>query len=461
MAKIKATLTFPRFKYVSGDPPLGICYIASYLRQHEDAEVSILDTTFNHSMRYCKEFLEEKSPDIVGVFVDTLMFNDALEVINLAKQMGAFTVAGGPHATILPCTLVDAADVVVTGEGERTFTHIARALNHGWDMSDIPGICYKKNGKIIENDPACSQEPLDSLPFPAIDLLDMKDYLKYWYYLDCVDMGLKGTTMITSRGCPFGCTYCQPTLNNIFGRKLRHRSPLNVVSEMKFLNKNYGINAIFFHDDTMTVNKEWILEFCNLLEDARLDMLWGCNSRMNTIDSQVLERMHKVGLRNIHFGIESGSQKTLDEVYKKGIKLEDVSEKLKLTKHMGIHTFGFFMLGAPEETREDIKRTIDFAVSLDLDEASFSITNPLPGTHLYDMVAQDERYSISEDYSDFDYYRNRAWTNGFLSPQKLKDYQRKALLRFYLHPKRFGYMRRHFTSKAGAVKLCNKLRRFF
>lgn len=461
---MKVSLVFPRFEYKSGDPPLGLAYIASYLRANSGAEVNILDATFHQSHECIRSSIECERPDIIGIFTDTVMFKDAMRIAEYAKDCGTFVVMGGPHVTVLPETVADRVDVAVIGEGECTFAEIVKRFGLD-DIESIEGVWLNKNGKVFKNPrrnpPQADNGHLDAFPFPALDLLEMDKYAESWNYLDCVDMGIRGTTMITSRGCPYRCTYCQPTLENIFGKKLRHRSPRNVVDEMKYLKRNYNIDGIFFHDDTLTANKKWLTEFCNLLEKENPDLLWGCNSRINTINEELMSMMYRVGLRNIHLGIESGSQRILDSIYQKAIKLDDVKRVIRAAKKIGIHTLGFFMLGAPTETPEEIESTINLSLSLDLDEATFSITTPLIGTYLYDMIKSDSRYTLSNDFSDFNYYKKRAFFGDDLTYNKLKYFQKRALFSFYTHPKRWRYVLTHLLSIKGLIKLFNKLKRFF
>jgi anaerobic magnesium-protoporphyrin IX monomethyl ester cyclase len=459
-SNIRVSLVFPRFEYKSGDPPLGIAYIASYLRANTRVEVNILDATFHQSHKQIRSSIELEKPDIVGIFTDTIMFSDAMKVAEYARDNDAFVVMGGPHVTVLPETVIDHVDVAVIGEGEYTFTEIVKRFKTS-NFESIEGVWLKRKGSIKKNPRRSSKNrTLDEFPFPAFDLLEMDKYVEYWSYLDSVDTGLKGTTMITSRGCPFKCTYCQPTLDNVFGKKLLHRSPDNVVEEMRILKRMYEIDGIFFHDDTLTVDKKWLAEFCHILEKERLGLLWGCNSRIDTVNGEIMKMMNRAGLRNIHFGIESGVQRVLDKVYKKAIRLEDIKGVINEASKIGIHTLGFFMFGAPSETIEEIEATIELSRSLDLDEATFSITTPLIGTYLYEMIKGDNRYTISDDYADFNYYKNRAFAGDELSNKKLEYYQKKALFLFYTNPKRWNYVIKHLLSIKGLIKLFNKLRRF-
>ncbi len=452
---MKICLIFPRFEYKSGDPPLGLAYIASALKKNK-IETSILDTTFNPSFEYVESYLKQQKPDIIGIYVDTIMFNDAIKVIKIAKKLDIFTIAGGPHPTILPETIIEYVDVVARGEGEEIIIDIIKNLNN---LEKVNGIWYKENNKIIKNPPKEPIKDMDKIEFPSRDIIDMDNYIKDWHYMDSVNPNLKGTNIVASRGCPYHCTFCQPTLNSIFGAKLKKRSPENLVEEIKQIKKDYKVDAIFFHDDTLTADKKWVREFCNLLEKENLNLLWSCNTRVDTIDKELMKVMYSVGLRGLHIGVESGSPGILNEIYKKGINLEKVKEVINSARKIGIHTLCFFMLGAPTETKEEINKTIKFAYSLKCDEASFSITSPLPCTDLYNVIKK-EGYELSEDFSDFNYYSKRAFQDPKLPYKKLKYYQKKALILFYLHPYRWGYVLKHILSIKGWKKMLIKIRRF-
>lgn len=451
---MKICLVFPRFKYQFEDSPLGIAYVASSL-QDRGIDVSILDATFDTTFDDIENYLKKNKLDIVGIYSDTSMFNDAVKVAGIVKKLGIFSIAGGPHPTIMPETMIPYVDIVVIGEGEETIIDI---INNLKNLKKVKGIWYKKDGKIIKNPLREPIKNLDKLNFPARELLDMESYIKNWHYLDSVDLGLRGASIVASRGCPFQCTYCQPTLRSIFGPKLKKRSPKNVIEEIKQLKKNYNLDAIFFHDDTLTADKKWVKEFCKLLKKEKLNLVWACNTRVDTIDEDLMKEMYSTGLRGMHIGVESGSQRILNEIYRKGINLDKVKKVVEMARRTGIHSLCFFMIGAPSETEKEINKTMKFACSLKCDEVTFSITSPLPCTYLYYMVKK-KGYKLSDNFSDFNYYSKRAFQDPNLPYKKLRYYQKKAFLLFYLHPYRWGYILKHIISIKGWKKMLIKIRR--
>jgi radical SAM superfamily enzyme YgiQ (UPF0313 family) len=286
----------------------------------------------------------------------------------------------------------------------------------------------------------------------------MDKYLRSWYYLDSISPNLRGTNLVAGRGCPYQCSFCYPGLSKIFGHNIRTRSPENVISEIKLLIAQYEIKTLFFHDDTFTLNRNWVFKLCTLIEKETPGLLWACNTRANTIDEELMSRMRQAGLRCIHLGIESGSQRILDEVYHKGITLKQVHDVCNMAKRNKVSVLGFFMLGAPGETLKEVEKTIKLARDLPIQEATFSITCPLPGTYLYETMAQEHR--LSEDFADYNYYSRRPFDDGVLNFSKLKSMQRKALITFYLQPRRWGYIWKHLSSLSGIRKALTKARRF-
>ncbi|MBU2443282.1 MAG: B12-binding domain-containing radical SAM protein [Nanoarchaeota archaeon] len=456
---MKLMLVFPRMKHKTGDSPIGICSIAAYLKKHTDADVFVLDTTFDISFEHIKERFRKDKPDIVGIYVDTLMCNDAIKIAKIAKKMGFFVLIGGPHPTVMPESVKNCSDLIVLGEGETTIKDV---LDHfeTRNFENVNGIIFKNKTEWLKTPKRDFIQNLDSLEYPDFDLVDMNKYLNLWHIFDSYNPNIKGANIIASRGCPYNCSFCQPTLRALFGDVVRHRSPENVIDELKILKKKFSIQAFFLQDDTFNINKDWVKKFCSLLKKEKLGLLWACNVRVNTLKNlKEVKMMYDSGLRIVHIGVESGSQRILNEIYQKGIKLKDVPVAIDNLNKIGIKSLCFFMLGAPTETKEEIEQTIKFAVSLNATEITASIATPLPGTKLLETMKK--KYKISNDFSKFDYYNNRAFEDKNLSFEELKRYQRKLLFKFYIHPKRWFYIFKHITHIKGWKKMFLKLKRFF
>ena len=329
----KIVLVYPRFRYPSGDIPYGIAQVASYLRQGLDAEVLVWDATFNPSHCAFEDFLARTRPAAVGIGVSTVMFGDAVRIAAAARHRGAFVFAGGPHATVLPESLLasENVDAVVMGEGEETTLELMRNFFDGGHR-ETAGAWIKQGETILRGAPRGFIRDLDALPDPAWDLLPMRAYMKAWYQLDAHDPGLQGTGLIASRGCPFHCSFCQPTLAKIFGDRVRFRSPQRIMSELTALVNAYGIRGFWFFDDSFTVSKKWLLEFCATLKGSGLGLPWGCTTRANLVDEESMTAMAEAGLVRMGIGIESAHPRILDGVYRKGIRVEDAVATLKLAR---------------------------------------------------------------------------------------------------------------------------------
>jgi anaerobic magnesium-protoporphyrin IX monomethyl ester cyclase len=454
---MKVALVFPRFKYPSGDPPLGLGYLAASLIKETDAELNVFDATFARSREKFAAELTREPFDLMGFSVMTTQIDDALFLARAVKHRhpAVKIVFGGPHPTLLPGKVLASpeVDAAVIGEGERTLVEL---VNAGNVFDKVRGIMYRRDGTVVRTEERGWITDLDSLPFPARERLPMKRYLDSWFQLDSVSPRLTGTNILASRGCPYACSYCQPTLNTLFGKKTRRRSPENILAELAELKDKLNINAFLFADDTFNLDREWLRRFCEKLSASRLGLVWGCNIRANLARPDDLAMMREAGLRKILMVIESANERVLDEVYQKGITLEQVREGVEAAHRLGLKIQGYFMLGAPGETACDLRATLRLARTLPLDDATFSLTTPLPGTLLYDKTAA----SVSLPITQFDYYKRYAYGNAFgLSSWKLRFYKRLAYASFYLSPGRILSTLGILLNPARALKTLMKLKR--
>lgn len=458
------TFVFPRFKYPSGDFSLGLAALSAYIkRELPETRVSLIDASFSPRFDHVRAELQRLNPDIVGIYMDTLMLGDALQVAVQARALGCYVVAGGPHPTILPETVIehDAVDAICIGEGEETITELIAEFDGGRRFERVAGLWHKARGVIKRNPVRPPIADVDSLPFPDVGLFDAENYISNFIQLDSYNPNLRGLSVIVSRGCPFTCSYCQPTLNAIFGKRFRIRSPEHVAAELKQLKERYSLDAVYFQDDTLTVSRKWVMGFCDLLERERLGITWACNTRADVIDREMLSRMKAAGLVKVKVGVEAFCDRIRNEIYNKGITLEQVNQLVDTASDLGVQVAGFFMLGAPTETATDIRNTIRFAAGSGLKEANFSVTVPLPKTSLHQM-AREKGWQIPEQYSDFDYYHavRPPMATDDVSPEKLERYKQWAYLSFYLHPKRLLHTFRIVFGFRSFKKAILKLKRF-
>jgi radical SAM superfamily enzyme YgiQ (UPF0313 family) len=461
---LKIALVFPRTRYPSGQPPLGILSLAACLRQQEMAvEIDVIDPTFaRQPLRTMREQLLAKAYDLVGVSVMTSMLHEAVYASRAAREAPnqPLVVWGGPHPTVLPEEAIehDCVDVIALGEAEETFSELVAA---GGDPEGIAGLWYKRDGQVIRNAPRMPIEDLGMLPHPARDLIDMAAYAKAWYSLTAASPELRGTSVIASRGCPFSCTYCQPTLDRIFGPRLRRRPVAHVMDELRELREVYGLDAFMLEDDTFIAHNHWALDFAHQLQASGLDYQWGCNVRADLVvkGPELMEEMARAGLVQVNMGIESGTQRILDEIYDKRITVEEVKEAVAICNALGLRIGGYFMLGAPTETLREVIHTIEYAARLGIDEAAFNVTTPLPGTYLWDKTQE----LVGHDLPDFDYYQRSVYrSKDVLSPRALDLLKKWAYLRFYaLTPRRaWRILLADVLSFAGLRKLWMRMKRF-
>ncbi len=365
--------------------PLGLAYIAAVL-ENEGNDVEIIDT---NAEKVSDKHLQRRvsDADIVGITGMITEYQQVLKITNIIKEADQHikVVLGGPLATTLPQELLQTsqADFVVIGEGEGTIVNLTSAIKRGGNFVDVKGIGYKDGNRIFIADLPESIANLDTVPFPARHLLDMDRYVQNQFHNFSSKMEgfgkIKSTNLITSRGCPYSCTFC---FRDMWGNRWRGRSPENIVEEMEFLYARYGMNGFFFNDDTFVLDRNRVFEFCNLLKKRKLNAAWLCNGRVNLMTKELLEAMYEAGCREIAYGIESGNQQMLDSL-KKNITLEQVRNAVKWTKDAGISANGYFMIGLPGETKKAIRQTIALAEELDLAFYGFSLVTPLPGTELY------------------------------------------------------------------------------
>jgi radical SAM superfamily enzyme YgiQ (UPF0313 family) len=247
------------------------------------------------------------------------------------------------------------------------------------DLENINGLYYWNDGEIISNGPPDLIDDLDSIPFPARHLLNFDPYL--------VPPGMirgfvKGrvTTIFTSRGCPYPCTYCASS--NVQGKKIRRRSVANVVQELEALVRDYRINGFYICDDLVTGDHEWIIEFSEKLKAKSLGLVWACQSRVDTLDDEMLAAMRSSGCVQIDFGVESGSDKTL-KTMKKSTSVEAARHAFSMTRKAGVRSCATFIIGFPNETEQDMEETFEFAKEINADYTAFYFLTPYPGTPIY------------------------------------------------------------------------------
>jgi len=428
---MKILLALPRFR-PNTNPPLGLAYVAACLKR-TDSEVEILDPTFE-GLKYAEKRLKKADYDILGVSCYTMNYTKGLGFAEIAKRANpdCLTIFGGVHPTILPDEVIKEklVDIVCVGEGEETMVKLATAIREGKSFSLVNGIVYKEDGRIIRNPPSRLREDLDDIPFPQRDLLPMKKYLNARIGRAAWTVEQPATSILATRGCPFHCTFCSSHL--IFGRRVRYRSPSNVVDEIEELVRNYGIRGLSFIDDTFTLKREFVSEICKELRNRRLKLEWACNARPDTVTKEMLEEMKGAGCVVLAYGVESGNQRILDNILKKGITLKEVENAFRIASEVGIKIDAYFMMGTPGETIEDMRETINFAKKLNPDAVNFSLTIPMPKTELFE-IAKKEGKITAMSWDEYDYTGKPIFVSDKFDSMAVQRLFRKAKISFYLN----------------------------
>lgn len=421
---MRVLLVNPRMS-ASSQPPLGLAYIAAYLKSNGYPSVSIIDTTWED----LDERLDMLSdiPDVVGIQIMTPYCTRAITAAEKirARFPNVRLIVGGPHPTADPQHTLDAInpDFGVIGEGEVTFLQLVQALESGRGADQVNGSFYRSaGGALVTNSARDFIADLDEIPFPDRKSLPMDFYLRRGIMQEFGFKALRATTILTSRGCPHRCIYC----SRLLGRKVRHRSWENTLEEIDLLVGEYGIDGLFIVDDTFTVNRRWTTEFCEQLQrrDYRLEI--AINSRVDAITPDFLKILKAAGVSSVAFGVESGDQEILNTL-KKGIRLEQVEEAVRYTREAGIKVKGYFMVGAPGETLQTMRKSVEFARKLPFNQVQFSIVTPYPGTELWDIANEGHLVKDFGEALDKGFSQSGVMSTGTLSPEEIwRFYQREC-----------------------------------
>ncbi len=371
-------------------PPLGTLYAASLLRTH-GYNVSLFDSMLAPGPEELIPYLQNENPDFFVLYDDgfnyltkmclTNMRNAAFKMIRLAKQKGCIViVCSSDAADHYEKYLAEGADFVIIGEGEQTLLQLVDVLgNRNTELINIPGIAYLQQDALIKTVRRPVMKELDELPFPAWDLVTIEAYRKVWLK----QHGYFSLNMATTRGCPFKCNWCAKP---IYGNRYNSRSPQNVVEELKMLHVTFSFDHIWFCDDIFGLKPGWVHEFANLVQKENLHFRFKIQARADLmLQEDYIEDLARAGCTTIWMGAESGSQKVLDAM-DKGIHVPQIYEATRLLKKHGIRPCFFIQFGYPDETKEDIRKTIGMINELLPDEIGISVSYPLPGTAFYERV---------------------------------------------------------------------------
>lgn len=409
-------------------PPLGIAYMAGVL-QENNIDVEILDASAEDmDFKDVEKELLKRKPDLVALTALTPTIGRALETAQVVKETlpDSIVVMGGYHPTFnFIETLEDEnVDIVIRGEGEYIMLNLVQALENQSSLHDVKGIVFEdKNSKeIVVNPEAPLIQDLDELPFPALNLLPMKKYR-------LLDMDTHMTTMITTRGCPMQCSFCSSAA--MHGKKIRERSVENIVDEIEYLNTNYDIDTIAFMDDTFTLKKRKVMAICDEIFKRNIEIMWGCTSRVDTLDEKLLKKMKEAGCITIFIGVESADQQQLDNMCK-NTTIAKIENAFKIAHKLKIRTIASVALGMPGDTKEIMNKTVKFVHKLKPNYAIYSLATPYPGTRFYKEAFEKNLIKI-KDWSKYTLITPILETID-CSLNDMRKIQAKAFMKFYLRP---------------------------
>jgi anaerobic magnesium-protoporphyrin IX monomethyl ester cyclase len=434
-------------------PCLGLAYLSAVLKT-TGVEVLVIDGSFDGiPLDKMVSSIARFNPHILGF---TAMTHEIAHVASVALRLKkiiphTLMVVGGPHSTVAPARTLEefsAFDLAIIGEGEETFKQIVKELemeigNKIIDKTEgiaaipadklslVQGIAWRSGNTVRINQQRAFIQDLDSLPFPDYSHLARK---------------IDTYPIFSSRGCPNNCVFCC----RIMGKRIRVRTPKNVVDEIKYALTKFRPTLFDFADETFTFPKARSMAICDLIlkEGINKKIKWTAQSRVTLVDQELFNKMKEAGCINVDFGVESGNSKML-KIIKKGITLDDANSAVLAAKRAGLKTGSYFIIGHPFETVETIRETINFAAKLNTDSVAFGIMVPYPGTEICEMAKQgDGGYKIiSERWEDYDKQLGNALELESLSREQLEKWQRKAYLTFYLKNLRLLYVLRLVISQ--------------
>jgi radical SAM superfamily enzyme YgiQ (UPF0313 family) len=384
---------FPRMPInLSISPPLGIIYLATVCKEN-GIDVKLIDLTFDNSWAAYERRITKQKPDIVGFTALSPFYDDVLKAVAITKKIvpHAKIIIGGPHATALPLEVIkdDFVDIVVVGEAEKTIVSLLNTLQNQGELKKVKGIVFKQDGQIIQTE---REGPVDlnSLPLLAREMLPtIKKYFRQIpLFPNVPPVGM----IIASRGCPFNCTFCQPMLREIFGKKVRFRSPQNVLQEIDELVKRYKVRTVLFADDNMTTNKKWLFEICDGIEKRNYNLIIAVQGKADTLTPEIAERLKRINCRYMSFGVESGCQRILDNVMDKQLTIAQIERAFKICEQNNILTCASLMIGTPGDNKESILDTVKLLERIRPNFIDLHYTAPTPGSKMYDTVEFDKSH---------------------------------------------------------------------
>lgn len=450
---MKILLIYPNVVESPKDISLGLGIISAILKQ-KGHNVELIDTTFKITKTEIINKIKNFNPDIVGVTAATNDLYNAINICNLIKKIKNMPiVCGGYHATIAPEDIIkqDCFDIAAIGESEYSFLELINSIEKGKINYKLKNLWFKKQGKIIKNPIENLNQNLDKLPFADREIFD---YQKY------IDSNRGLATFMFSKGCPFKCTYC---INKVLiekykgkGNYLRFRSVENLFQEIKQVIKNYKVKEIEFYDDTFTLNKSRLKEFCKRYP-KEINLPFYINARVNAVTKKDFQILKKAGCVRVSIGIESGDEKIRNPILKRNQTEEQIINTFKWAKQARLKTYSFNMIGIPYETKESIKKTIELNKKINPDYVGVSIFNAFKGTGLYDLCL--EKNWLNKNYSK-SYFQSTNVKHPNFTIKQLKQIRDRFGFEVYKHQNKKRAYIDLFDKKLTKVPFYTGLRSF-
>ncbi len=427
-------------------PPLSLLYIASVL-EREGHEIIFLDAqSEGKGLEEVKTIAAEKRPEVIIIPTSTMSFREDAKTLEILKEAsGAKSLVFGSHVTFLPRISLEqeGIDYIVLREPEYIVRDFINALDGGKDAKKIRGIGYRSGKSVKINPEYPFIENLDDLSFPD------RKYISRFMYFNPLVKKLRWTAAVTSRGCPGRCLFCSSP--SFYGNTLRMRSPGSVIREMEEI-VSLGYGEVFFRDETFTANRKRLTDVCNLMIERGLELSWICNARVGTVDRDTLKLMKRAGCHLIKFGVESGSQKILDNI-NKGIRVGMTRKTFRWAHEVGMETHAHMMLGCIGETKDTIRKTMKFIKGIDPTTVTFGAFTPYPGTRIFEEVSK-KRPEIGDGSScDLSMLHTTGFYNSVfcdLTEKEIGDAVFNAYREFYLRP---SYVMKRLMSIRSPVQL--------
>jgi radical SAM superfamily enzyme YgiQ (UPF0313 family) len=411
--------------------PMGLAYLAAVLEQ-KGHEVKVIDCqALDIDHEKLKSELSSFKPDLVGITSIAPLISSALFSAKTVKESfpDVPVVLGGPHATFMDEQIIGqeaAVDVIVRGEGEETLLELAENVHDQKKWQSINGITFRSDNQTVQTPNRPFIQNLDELPRPAYKHFQLEKYRLF---------GKRVLPIITSRGCPFQCSFC--VASRMFGKQYRMRSSESVLDELEWLKSEHGAESFTFYDDTLTFDKQRLFRICDGIKERKINLPWDCQTRVDQVSKEVLARMKAVGCQQVFFGVESGCQKILDAVEKK-TTVEQNEKAIKMAKEAGLFVTISLIIGFPGETRETLQQTMNFVKKTKPDDVYVCVATPFPGTKLRSLVEK----TGWQTSSNWDFYNTitPVFENPDLPPNEIVAFREKFYDSFYSP----SYVFRHF-----------------